>query len=159
MIRAHVASDVMGFTGTTFVKRINLYDIPDEVMLVVEHPSGVSYQNQVGGIVCAQGELEGVLAPVELMPDNAERIMNFPYGAGRGISAAVADMIDAVLASEPAARYLTVDRARLDQSFEAWVFVLVASSESATLDPLGTYSGAPLGFGMTRGVLTWPNSD
>lgn len=140
-------------------RRISLYDMPHEIMLVVEHPSGVLYGNQAGGVVCMQPEIEGVLAPVEVWPENVERIMNLDYGAGRGLEPELADAIDAVLAVEPSSRYLRVDRARLKQSMEAWVFVLIDSPADTTDQIAGPHFGALLGFGATKGVLTWPNSD
>ncbi|WP_437951053.1 DUF6210 family protein [Sorangium sp. So ce296] len=134
--------------------------MPDEIMLVVEHPSGVVYQNQVGGVVCWQAELEGVLSPLDLSDETAQRIQNCPYPSGReGITDEVADTIDALLASEPGARFLKVDRARLGHSWEAWVYVLVDSPDSSASDVAGTYFGPIRGFGSARGVLTWPNSD
>ncbi|WP_437926235.1 DUF6210 family protein [Sorangium sp. So ce291] len=142
------------------MKRVLLWDIPDEIMLVVEHPSGVVYQNQVGGVVCWQAEMEGVLSPLDVSAGAAQRIQDCPYLSGReGITAEVADAIDALLASEPGARFLKVDRARLGQSWEAWVYVLIDSPESSATDAAGVYHGPIYGFGGARGVLTWPNSD
>ncbi|NVB82480.1 MAG: hypothetical protein HOV81_29140, partial [Kofleriaceae bacterium] len=59
-------------------KIIDLYSMPVEVMLVLEHPSGVYYENQVGGLVCARAELEGVLVPFDLHTDGEQQIMNLP---------------------------------------------------------------------------------
>ena len=141
------------------MKIVNLYDLPYEVMLILEHASGVTYENQVGGVVCWQATIEGVLAPVDLDPDVVEQIMNLPYDAGRGISAEVADALDGVLAASPGGRYLKVDRTRLTESFEAWVFVVADIPESSEHQLQGPYFGAPRGFGRSTGVLTWPNSD
>ncbi|WP_104986299.1 DUF6210 family protein [Sorangium cellulosum] len=142
------------------MKRVLLWDIPDEIMLVVEHPSGVVYQNQVGGVVCWQAELEGVLSPLDVSDDTVQRIQKCPYLSGReGISAEIADTIDTLLASEPGARFLKVDRTRLGKSWEAWVYVLIDSPESREADTASTYYGPIYGFGVARGVLTWPNSD
>jgi hypothetical protein len=139
--------------------KISRFDMPYEVMLILQHSTGVAYENQVGGVICWQAELEGVLAPVELGPNSVERIMNLSYQARRGITAELADGIDEVLAATPGGRYLKVDRDRLDESWEAWVFVVVDSPVSTVHDLTGPYFGAPRGFGATRGVLTWPNSD
>jgi hypothetical protein len=138
---------------------INLYDLPYEVMLILEHASGVIYENQVGGLLCWQANIEGVLAPVDLDPDAVEQIMNLPYEPRRGITAEVADAVDAVLAASPGGRYMHVDRARLAESYEAWVFVVADIPESSEHQLQGPYFGAPRGFGRTTGVLTWPNSD
>jgi len=61
-----------------------------------------------------------------------------------------------VLAEKPSTAFVTVDRARLSESQEAWVFVLVDSPAEGEPES----SDIPLyGFGRTRGVLTWVNSD
>lgn len=140
-------------------KIINLYGLPYEVMLILEHTSGVTYENQVGGTLCWKATVEGVLAPVDLDPDLVEQIMNLPYEPRRGISAEVADAIDGVLAASSGGRYLKVDRARLAESWEAWVYVVADVPESSEFQLQGPYFGAPRGFGRSMGVLTWPNSD
>lgn len=132
--------------------------MPNILMLVIEHPSGVVYQNQVGGNVCEQARLEGVLAPLGLEPSNVERIMRCSYGM-QGITAGTADIIDSILASDSEGKYVKVDRGRLDECLEAWVYVIVESPMSP--DPMETpeFFGGWCGFGRARAVLTWPNSD
>jgi len=147
-------------------KRIILYDL-EGVMLIVEHPSGVTYQNQVGGNLCAHPELEGVLAPLSLQPDDVTRIESLPYPNGRqGITIEIADTIDAVLAANWGTSFLKVDRARLDECWEAWVHVRFESPPAREhegflrpVDALDTDPRKMHGFGPARGVLTWPNSD
>jgi hypothetical protein len=141
------------------MKIINLYDLPYEVMLILEYPSGVIYENQVGGVLCWEATGEGVLAPVDLDPDAVEQIMNLPFPGGPGITPEVADAIDGVLAASSGARYLKVDRARLAESWEAWVFVVADVPESSEHQIEGPYFGAPRGFGRSTGILTWHNSD
>jgi Family of unknown function (DUF6210) len=144
-------------------KLILLYDLPDELVLIVEHPSGVRYSNQVGGFTCDRPELEGVLAPVEVSEEVKERIQGLPYPGTLGITSEIADAIDALLAA-PCSYHLRVDRERLGESQEAWVFVIIASTERCTrewpppeTDPT---TGHLYGFGpAARGVLTWINSD
>lgn len=142
-------------------KIIRLWNMPFEVMLVIDERSGVFYQNQVGGNVCAQEELEGVLAPVELDAESVELIAHLPYVNRKGISDEIADAIDRVLAAVQTKRAIKadvvrVDRSRLQDSWEAWVYVVVDSPENITDD---NFFDSWLGFGTTRGVLTWPNSD
>ena len=55
-------------------RTIDLAAMPDEVMLLVEHASGVVYRNQVGGVTCWQAEIEGVLAPIDVGREIVERI-------------------------------------------------------------------------------------
>ena len=138
---------------------VRLWSMPDEVMLVVECPSGVVYENQVGGSACWQAQLEGALSPVDISPESSRRIMELfdPYDP-QGIPPARADIIDAILAAEPGARTLRVDRERLDECWEAWVHVVLESPSSVVTVDDG-FLGAWFGFGAARGVLTWPNSD
>lgn len=142
------------------MNRILLWDMPDEIMLIVEHPSGVIYENQVGGVVCFPGEQEGVLAPVDVARATVEAVQNLPYRQGaEGISSEIADAIDALLAAESGARMLKVDRERMQESWEAWVYVQIDAPRT-TVHKLGDgYFGSVYGFGSARGVLTWPNSD
>jgi hypothetical protein len=141
-------------------RTIDLACIPNEVMLLVEHVSGVVYRNQVGGVTCWQAELEGVLAPIDVSRANVERIMGLPYPPRHGITAEIADALDEALAGQPGTRYLKVDRARLHESLEAWVFVVAATQDDTPDHLLGPdYFGAIFGFGRVSAVLTWPNSD
>jgi hypothetical protein len=139
---------------------IVLWNMPDELMLIIECSSGVLYENQVGGVVCFPGEQEGVLAPVDVGRAALEAIQNLPYPQGKeGIGAEIADAIDTLLAAEPGARMMKVDRQRLHESWEAWIYVLLDTPRT-TLRSIGSgYHGSAHGFGSVRGVLTWPNSD
>jgi hypothetical protein len=141
------------------MRRVNLYDMPRDVMLIIEYPTGVLYENQCGGVACSQEDLEGVLVPVGLPPVDAERVMALPFPGGAALNAEVADMIDEILASVSFAKYLRVDRSRLSDSCEAWVFVVAETPQDSDFQIYGPYFGSPRGFGTVRGVLTWPNSD
>lgn len=140
-------------------KTISLETMPYEIMLLLGHPSGVTYFNQVGGIACMHGELEGVLAPVDVGAANVERLARLPYAPGTGITAELADAIDEVLTSVAYAHFLKVDRARLDDSMEAWVFVIAETRSDTPDHRVHDYFGSAFEFGTVTGVLTWPNSD
>lgn len=134
--------------------------MPDELMLIVECRSGVRYENQVGGVVCWRGEQEGVLAPVDVARSTFEAIEKCPYPQGaQGISLEIADTIDALLAAESGARMLKVDRERLHESWEAWIYVRIDAPFKKVQSLDDNYYGSVYGFGPSRGVLTWPNSD
>lgn len=136
-------------------RRVMLHDLPDELWLILDYASGVKYGNQAGGVMCYQGVLEGVLAPLGVDRGGSDRVMGLPYpGAVDGISAEIADVIDAVLAAAPHTAFVTVDRSRLHESWEAWVHVIIDSPDGGDAG-----KGSVHGFGRTRGVLTWPNSD
>ena len=138
---------------------IDLSFMETEVMLVVEHSTGVIYINQVGGVGCARPEIEGALAPVDLREADVQRIMGLPYVPGRGLQADNADAIDAILISNVGGRHLRVDRERLHESYEAWVFVVGQVDDFSSDWFQRDYAGSVFGFGTVKGVLTWPNSD
>jgi len=138
--------------------KISLYFMPCEVMLVLAHPTGVFYKNQVAGYACRQEELEGVLASVDFSDAQTERIMTFEYPNG-GVDNGVADQLDQVLSSSSRSRFIRVDRSRVADSFEAWVYVVVETPPDEPPPGRGDYHGSIYGFGAAKGVLTWHNSD
>ena len=60
-----------------------------------------------------------------------------------------ADEVDAMLARFPHASCATVDRTRLKESMEAWVYVNVVENDACYFS----------GFGTFNGVMTWQSSD
>jgi Family of unknown function (DUF6210) len=142
------------------LKRIILWTMPDELMFVIEHPSGVLYENQVGGVVCFNGEQEGVLAPLDVARATVEAVQNLPYPQGvEGISEEIADALDALLTAESRASMIKVDRERLHESWEAWIYVRIEAPRTIVRNIHDDYHGSVYGFGPSRGVLTWQNSD
>lgn len=137
--------------------------------VVLAHPSGVRYSNQTGGHACLHPELEGVYVPVRndveteggrfLSPEQ-ELFDHFmgPKHAGRGARNGLdeedADLMDAVLRKHGLDRVMHVDRTRLADSHEAWVFVLVTGEVGGGLDLFEGFGPYP-----RPGVLTWANSD
>lgn len=109
--------------------------------LIVPHPSGIEYQNQCNGRTCSQGVLEGIFVPVDW--HEAAGAMEEVFWGG-DLTPEDADRIDSKLAGRGA----RVDRAKLDRSCEAWVWV--------TLE-----KGHRLIHGLTprEAVFVWPNSD
>lgn len=136
---------------------ISLWNMPYEVMLIIGQPTNVFYRNQVGGNACLQMEIEGALAAVDMEETAHAQIMGLfdPY-ASQGITSEIAAALDAVLASQRGAQSLRVDRRRVHESCEAWVYVVFESPPSIGRDPP---ADSWLGFGAAEGVLTWPNSD
>lgn len=141
-------------------RKILLRGMPDELMLIIECKSTVYYENQVGGVTCWRENIEGVLAPVDVAASTKQQIQDLPYAAGAaGISMEIADKIDLLLSSEAAARYLKVDRSRINDSWEAWIYVVALTPKGTAADYDSDYFGSPYGFETARGVLTWVNSD
>jgi hypothetical protein len=138
--------------------RILLYEAG--VGLIIPHPTGVIYQTQAGGTCCLQPELEGASVPFDGEQVNEALYAWFTRptygdsGPTRGIYAEDADRIDEVLrAWRPTGLPVTVDRARLDESVEAWVHVVIHGDESP---PPSLFSG--FGPYPRPAVLTWTNS-
>ena len=124
-------------------------------LAIILRKSGVIYTNQVGGASCAKPKEEGFLIPF-----NDDAPLDQPEGAlVKRLSALLenymylkdeeADAIDAILASYPDTACARVDRTRLRDSMEAWVYVDIEEPHDSLFQ----------GFGRCKAVLTWPNSD
>jgi hypothetical protein len=172
---------------------ISLYGL-EGLALIVECPSGVLYTNQAGGVVCMQPTTEGVLIPLGSECRLDEKLHAFFAMQTTRLQAAHAAALDIILRTpeEPyvvtPAFFLEVDRSRLDESMEAWLYVTIlscpdehmtgfASDREGNLSSVQTLSGRawspddqpelgphaslyPLsGFEWRSAVLTWPNSD
>ena len=122
--------------------------------LIFEYPSGVYYTNQTGGYACHHPVQEGAF----IVLDNS-RGLNYKledyFTADKwgghcysGIDVETADFIDDFL--EGIYDLLRVDRSRLAECEEAWIFVIVQRDEEPHY-PEWSIGG--------RGVLTWNNSD
>jgi hypothetical protein len=111
--------------------------------------------------------MEGVYVPLwKEVPDPQETALRehftVPKWAGHcydGIDDETADFIDRVLSSSAAYTHnLKVNRQRLKERMEAWVYVNIAS----TVDDEGNLIVNGWDFSYcrtTEGVLTWQNSD
>jgi len=136
--------------------------------LIVALPTGVVYSNQTGGFSCLRPGLEGAFIPLRndcldtwelLGPGRAlwEYFQGPPYhgsGATAGLDEADADVIDALLARGPSSTNLRVDRTRLRDSHEAWVWVVISGDDAG---PAPVFTA--LGPYPRHGVLTWQNTD
>lgn len=128
----------------------------DNAGLIIPWLSGVIFQQQTGGYTCLQDSLEGVFVPLDDFAGHAEELHRFFTGpkwggnCDNGIDDVTADFIDATLGRIPGHSTVKVDRGRLTDSHEAWIYVTVA-------DPYST--GVLDGFSPCSAILTWPNSD
>jgi hypothetical protein len=119
--------------------------------LIIEWPSGVKVSNQTGGTSCLHPEVEGVFVPLRtdhsfpswtlLSPEIElneyfEGPVHRGTGASSGLSVSDADFIDGILAKCGLASSLRVQRDRLTDSHEAWVYVTITAAEGgeATAD-------------------------
>ncbi len=139
------------------VKRVDLIGL-EQAALIVQAPTGVLYENQTCGISCLQESLEGVLIPITNEPPLADfveasytmQLRKLTEGLPE-IDDRVASEIDRLLASISSSEVVTVNRHRLQDSHEAWVFVQVQAPGDAN------GSIHPEHQRLT-GILTWPNS-
>lgn len=120
--------------------------------LLIPCASGFKYSNQASGMLCAHPEAEGVFVP---MP--SEDAVPVPHVgcSGFGLNEAEATELDSYFASldERRSGYrITVDREKLAESAEAWVWVkCVPHGDFAAFHPLAGYEGTA--------VFTWENCD
>ncbi len=142
---------------------VRLYDHAGTA-LVVPHPSGIVYSNQAGGQACLQPQVEGFLVPIAndvglaplygfRSPENdLLRYFKKLQWCGAPLTVRDAEEIEAIMHSLPLWAGLRVDRDRLSESIEAWVFV--------TITDCGTNPILVDGIAYpVRAILTWTNSD
>jgi Family of unknown function (DUF6210) len=128
--------------------------------VIISWPSGVMYTSQTGGVANLKPRLEGVYVPLTETLKGTQQLLSAHFtgpkwrgNCYRGIDDETADFIDATLRSTSKRHLIRVDRERLADSHEAWVYVRVDEP------PRGPVFPAFSGFGAARGVLTWLNSD
>ena len=137
--------------------------------LIISWPSGIIYTNQTGGTTCLQPELEGVFVPLRnectepelalISPENDlwDYFTNGKWagtGATSGLDTEDADFIDELLTRVQLFPAIRIDRQRLKESHEAWVFVSITGDESGRSPIFSGFEPYP-----RTGVLTWQNSD
>jgi Family of unknown function (DUF6210) len=143
---------------------VRLFDI-EGVGMIINYPSGVVYSNQTGGTSCLQPELEGCWVPFRTIypitgKNQPDKILTDHFcgpkwrgnGATSGIDNEEADIIDSLLEDCRFSGVVKVDRSKLKDSHEAWVFLQILAD-----DPEETFSG--FNPYPRAAVLTWPNSD
>jgi hypothetical protein len=140
-------------------KEICLYDL-DRLGLILLEPSGIFYHNQICGHACLQRFEEGFFAYIrddgkELYKAVSEYTLYKDH-----LTPEDADVLDGQFIQSFDAKYLRVDRSRLNDSMEAWVYVTIDQSFNDNIkDESVYYNTAFKGFTSSRAVLTWDNSD
>lgn len=137
---------------------IGLWHLHSGLILIFVDQKGKRFSNQVGGYCCNHPEVIGhaylILGTDEkggLEDALTNHFTRDPYrgycGAGwewvngcEGITVVTADFIDSILMNIPLSQRMRVDRTRLKECQEAWIYLL---SEN----------------GCQSAVLTWNNSD
>lgn len=135
-------------------------ELPDvaNVCLIVGHPTGVRYEHQCGGLACRHNTLEGFLVPLEESAQMAEALSAYFYDGPKyqghcydGFDEDDARFVDALIAAGGSA-WARVDRQRLADCCEAWVFLKIEAG----------YICVPYCYGSDPGttvVMIWENSD
>lgn len=127
--------------------------------LIILHNSGVIYSNQTGGFACHYPEVEGVFALLTGNYSEQQKQLSKHFtskkwrgNCGDGIDEEAADFIDSILEEYPCSEILRVDRCKLADLHEAWVFVdILTGRGDVAMQPV-------YGFAGEKGVLTWSNS-
>ena len=152
------------------------YTLGNEPGLIVLCQSGVRYNNQTGGTNCLSPIEEGVYLPLfDDLHDQATPLASYftdtkIYTTGTvGIDEMDAEFIDSILSIGDFTKLLKVDRTRLNDSHEAWLYVDILfkskvsdfgfSGEVSTKEQIDTLLSPMYGFYGSKGVLTWENSD
>jgi hypothetical protein len=128
-------------------------------------------------------EEEGILSIIGDDYGMSDRVMNALSKCllnVTGLSESDADTIDDILKNDQSTFFLSVDRNRLNDSMEAWLYVDIDEQPSVPIDAYNFNSISkkewelykqkyshiknpdmfPIyGFGKSKGVLTWFNSD
>lgn len=130
------------------------------VGLIILCPSGVRYSNQTGGYACLHPVVEGVYVPLsnEVVDQEAELAAYFSGTKWLGwcneaIDEEAAAFVDEVLRKSPYTKGLVVNRDRLLDSHESWIYVIIPHPRQAP--ELTEY----VGFGDVEAILTWENGD
>lgn len=133
--------------------------------LILHYPTGIDIITQTGGTACFQMQLEGIYLPLDndyeipsLKFQSGEIALNAYFttdkylgtGATNGIDEADATRIESIL-QQHALSFVTVDREKMKESHEAWIWVKI--------EPDSQYLHFPDTEFPLCGVLTWCNSD
>ena len=119
--------------------------------LIVSAPTGVEYTNQAGGMACLHPTLEGAFVPLPVKLGRPEiyAITQHFRGGWQPLVDRDADILDGILRRHDLG-FISVDRAHLNESYEAWVHVIIDPSRAKGLIERSHWRA---------GVLTWQNSD
>ena len=145
-------------------KVVNLLPLK-QLALILHEPTGIYYSNQAGGMMCYHPETEGVLVFVgdrfDRLYDKLSHSYFHLYDDTDGLKKEDADYLDSIFMRK--AKYLRVDRSKLEESMEAWIHVVFEPGfPKIERDIHSMFSGlSPFcsGFDCKSGILTWDNSD
>jgi hypothetical protein len=138
-------------------KAVCLYPLK-QLALIMSEPSGVFYYNQAGGHMCCNQEEEGVLVFVdESFNCLYDEISRYTFNLWE-LKKKDADYLDLLFKRK--LKYVKVDRTRLKDSMEAWIYVVFEHGLPKQPKKLSLRNNIYFsGFDSKKGVLTWDNSD
>lgn len=160
--------DTSGLTNSNpkFTKVKPTVEIWDSVGLglIISYPTGVLISTQTGGTACLHPEIEGIYLPLandyytdtkEFFSPEIELSEYFVSqyhrsGAVNGISLKDVQVIETILNKYNLSSFIEVDRKKLLQSHESWIWVKLQQTNNMLLSNF-TF---PL-----SAILTWNNSD
>ena len=126
--------------------------------LIVLDNTGIVYWNQTCNTACGQRGEEGFLISISDYSECSEGSLCFPledsianleWGPVRGINEQRANEIDRIFQEYWETKCLTVDRERLNESEEAWVYVCINIKKFNLVTMVKS----------SKGVFVWTNSD
>ena len=131
-------------------KTVCLYNLSGLGLILEDESSDITYFNQVAGHCCGQRYAKGIFVFVDDDPQKLHDVVAHNMTNKWTLSVEDADFLDAIFADSDSAKHLSVDRTRLKQSAEAWVYVKI---------DLNVENESYTGFNAESGILTWDNSD
>jgi Family of unknown function (DUF6210) len=143
------------------IRLVNLFEF-DGIGLILLISTGIMYSNQTGGLTTRHPRVEGCFVPLsdrsgELVRQLTDHFTGTKWRGycDHGIDSETADLLDHLLDEwRPAFEFpITVDRTRMAESQEAWVYVNVAAPPPDQQVPILE------GLTPCGAVLTWLNSD
>jgi hypothetical protein len=142
--------------------RINLSHVSGTGLgLIILQPSGAFYTLETGGYAVLHDLAEGVFVPLHKEIEEDQESLLIAHFTGpkwegwcsEGIDEETAGHVDHILSLSPQTSFLKVDKTRLVDSHEAWIYVNVS-------EPTDNPIVAPIsGFGECKGIFVWSNSD
>jgi hypothetical protein len=131
--------------------------------LIILAKTGVYYTNQAGGVACFHPIEEGYFVPFDLGYKNWRELrwelerLGDSIGTWLGLSSEDADKLDSLFEMHKVP--LKVERALLESSYEAWVYVRVLNLEECGVKFKGMTDGSLFHDDQPLAVLVYENSD
>ncbi len=115
--------------------------------IIITRKTGIVYENQCGGLSCSHLRHEGAFVPI----DSGSVDIDF-MGEADYVSPEDADKIDVAFLENTNGLVVTVDRERIKESREAFVYVNVSTKDGEKYPLIENVENE-------KGVLVWLNSD